>query len=675
MTDEYILLPQPQIVRYGSDFFTPASQKLALTNCGSLASRFIQVMGIGSVTVRELPCSAGETLFIHLGEAGTCPVEPPEQAEGYAIAVTRQYACIVARNERGLVNGLATWKQMVRQSGSGMPTVEIIDYPALANRGLMLDMSRGRVYTLAYLKDLVVLMASLKLNVLQLYIEHTFAFSFLDEVHAGADPITATEIMELDDWCREHQVELQPNLQSFGHCNRLLTTPAYRSLRESELYWTLSPADQGTYTLLKRMYDEYLPLFSSTVLNIDSDETYDLGSGRSASLMAELGDGRLYLQHLLRLRELASTHGKQLMVFGDVILHHPGLIAEVPDDIVFLDWIYDPLDEYKTPRVFEEAGKTFWVCPGTGSWNTLFPRQEGAVRNIMGLTLEGLQHGAQGMLLCDWGDHGNYGMPALSYYAYAVAAAVSWSGAVVDITRLPQAFGVVLGEPKLGVLHSLLEGIHRLPALWSKNRSQCVIALFDEPLMGRTLTAPLPPANLEPMRPLPTGVEGVLDAESHHLMRPIFQFPEQSLAGIERIVAQAYPLVDGIVDVAHRNQYRYTMDAYALMVEKVRLGRRIRTGFANCALDTPTLLDWEIELRCMIQRYTRLQIDFIDIWRSVAKLSEIDQSLTYFAHIIERLDYLKGFITTQRLMLQSKREPDYALATYQTAGYRSLPTY
>jgi len=291
------------------------------------------------------------------------------------------------------------------------------------------------------------------------------------------------------------------------------------------------------------------------------------------------------------------------------------------------------------------------------------------------LTLEGIRHGASGMLLCDWGDHGNYGMPALSYYAYAVAAAVSWTGEKPDDDTLPQAFETALAEPNLAKLHTLFQEIHRLPALWSKNRSQCIIALFDEPLVGRTLTAPLPPPDLEPMRPLPAGIDGVLDPESHHLMRPIFQLPEETLAGIERIVTQARPLANEIINTTYRSQYQYTVDVYALLVDKVRLGRRIRAGFLTSSLDCETLLDWENDLRRMIQRYTHLQIAFIDIWRSVAKLSEIDQTLVYFAHIIERLDYLKAFLTTQRQALQTNHEPDYALATYQTAGYRSLPTY
>lgn len=675
MNEKYNLLPQPHSIRYREGEFRIDSAKPISTNRVSLVRRFFEASGLDASQVRECEPRAREPAYVFIGEGVSDPADPPDHPEGYAIRVDSDCARIAAHTDRGLAYGISTWAQMTRQFPESMPAVEIIDFPVLANRGLMLDMSRGRVYTLDYLKKLVTLMASLKLNVLQLYIEHTFEFSFLEEVHRGSGPITASEIRELDEWCRFYDVELQPNLQSFGHCNRLLTTKEFRSLRESDLYWTLSPADEGSYSLLERMYDEYLPLFSSALFNIDSDETYDLGSGRSSRLMREMGNGRLYLQHLLRLREIAAGKGKKLMVFGDVIVHHPELIAEVPDDIVFLDWIYDPLNEYRTPAVFEKAGKPYWVCPGTGAWNTLFPRQEGAVRNIAGLVREGIRHGTEGMLLCDWGDHGNYGMPSHSYYAYAVAAAASWSGEAIEIGMLPAAFGKLLGEAALGDLHVLLEGIHRLPALWSKNRSQCVIALFDEPLTGRSLTSPLPPADLIPMKPLPPGVAGVLDPESHHLMRPIFRLPPETLDGIQKIANQARPLLASISDASLHSQYQYTLDAYSLMVDKVRLGGRIREGFSNCDLDADILLDWEIELRDLIKRYTRLEIDFIDIWRSFAKCSEIDLTLTYFAHIIERLDYLKAFIAAQRLNIQANREPDYALATYQTAGYRSLPTY
>ena len=91
----------------------------------------------------------------------------------------------------------------------------------------------------------------------------------------------------------------------------------------------------------------------------------------------------------------------------------------------------------------------------------------------------------------------------------------------------------------------------------------------------------------------------------------------------------------------------------------------------NCDL----ILDWERELRLLIGRYTSLEIAFIDNWRTFAKQSEIAITLTYFAHIMERLDYLKAWLGVQREALQTYHEVDYAFASYETAGYQSLPTY
>lgn len=55
--------------------------------------------------------------------------------------------------------------------------------------------------TLATLKELADRASFYKINQLQLNIEHTFAFKGLSEVWRGADPLTAEEIMELDEYC------------------------------------------------------------------------------------------------------------------------------------------------------------------------------------------------------------------------------------------------------------------------------------------------------------------------------------------------------------------------------------------------------------------------------------------------------------------------------------------
>ena len=75
-------------------------------------------------------------------------------------------------------------------------------------RGAMLDISRDKVPTMATLRGLIELLASWKINQIQLYTEHTFAYRAHPEVWATASPMTADEIVELDAFCRERFVEL-----------------------------------------------------------------------------------------------------------------------------------------------------------------------------------------------------------------------------------------------------------------------------------------------------------------------------------------------------------------------------------------------------------------------------------------------------------------------------------
>lgn len=672
----YSLFPAPQQIRYKSKSTQLAYSSLTVfTNCPQLVGRFLNSLFIQKVEVVTFAYTEDDVFFMRFGSE--LELDSPDQEQGFSLSIGHDSVLLSSRSRQGLFYGCLAWQQLAAQGKETgeIQALELTDWPVLENRGIMLDISRGRVYTLDYLKQLVSKLAMLRINVLQLYIEHTFAFSFLEEVHQGCDPIRADEIQQLDRWCKEYYIELQANLQSFGHCNRILTTKGLRHLRESNLYWTLSPAVEETYTLLDRMYEEFLPNFSSAVLNIDSDETYDLGSGKSAALVQEEGKGEVYLAHLLRVRELAAKQGKTLMVFGDVILRHPELLEQIPKDIVFLDWIYDPHDVYPTPSKFAASKRTFWVCPGTGAWNTLFPRQDGAVKNIQNLTMEGIEQGAKGMLLCDWGDHGSYTPPAFSLVSFGVAAEVSWSGKKIPLEEQLPALSQVLGEPALNALHLLLPQVHRLPAFWSKNRSQCAIALFDEPLTGRMLTNVQPPANLEALQPLPEGVAGVLDAESHHLMRPLFGISESSLDQLAGIVREARQLLSSLHDEPLRIQYKWLCDALALVCDKLKLGKSIRSAMLSCSVDCDSFLDWEQEVRLLIGRFTQLELDFISWWMRVAKTSEIMIPLSYFAHIIERFDYLKSWLEAQRKAMETNHEVDWAMATYQTAGYKSLPTY
>jgi hypothetical protein len=304
----------------------------------------------------------------------------------------------------------------------------------------MLDISRDKVPTMATLFSLVDRLAEMKINQLQLYTEHTFAYRNHPAVWANASPMTGDEILQLDQYCRERFIELVPNQNSFGHMERWLKLPEYRELAEApdgftfpwgvrhEGGFSLNPTDPRSLELVAGLYDELLPHFSSPLFNVGCDETFDLGLGKSKEECERLGKGRVYLEFLQQIHALLQDHQRMMMFWGDIILHHPELIAEMPRDVVALEWGYEaghPFSEHLAK--FEDAGIPFFVCPGTSSWCSIAGRTDNALANLKEAAEAGIAHDAAGYLITDWGDYGHHQPLPISYLGFAAGAAYAWS--------------------------------------------------------------------------------------------------------------------------------------------------------------------------------------------------------------------------------------------------------
>jgi hexosaminidase len=363
-----------------------------------------------------------------------------ESGDAYHLEVGDAAVVVTGAGGAGLRYGAETLGQLLAPR---IPACRIEDAPDLGLRGLMLDVSRGKVPRLETLERVVDACAALKLNVLMLYTEHTFHFRRHPEIGAGASPLDAETLRELDRYAALHHVDLVPTLQSLGHMARVLSLDRYRDLDESGRGWTLSPAEPGTYALLRDLYDEYLPNFRSPWFNANCDEPWDLGTGKSRKRAERIGRAGVYLEHVCRVRELAARHGKRTMIWGDVVHESPERVAEIDRDLVLLDWWYEDQLDFDRVAVFAENGIEFLVCPGTDSWNCLFPRLGVSERNVARWAAAGKRHGALGLLCTDWGDGGHYNLLGNSWFGYAWAAQQAWSGDV-PADRFDRAFGRVL---------------------------------------------------------------------------------------------------------------------------------------------------------------------------------------------------------------------------------------
>jgi hexosaminidase len=361
--------------------------------------------------------------------------------QGYEIEIEPHGIHITGASPEGAFYAAQTLAQILRQHAlSPLPCLQIEDRPDFRARGVMLDVSRDKVPTMATLFALVDQFAALKINQLQLYTEHTFAYRSHPDVWAQASPLTGQEILELDQYCRERFIELVPNQNSFGHMERWLKLPAYIDLAECPdgftFPWgfrhptgfTLNPLDPRSIALVEELYNELLPHFTSPLFNVGCDETFDLGLGKSKSECDRLGKGRVYLDFLKKIHGQLQNHQKIMMFWGDIILHHPELIPDLPRDVVALEWGYEaghPFDEHLAK--FDQAGIPFFVCPGTSSWCSITGRTDNALANLMEAAQSGLRHNAAGYLITDWGDWGHHQPLPVSYLGYAAGAAYSWS--------------------------------------------------------------------------------------------------------------------------------------------------------------------------------------------------------------------------------------------------------
>src|SRR5215218_2518210 len=444
--DNLILLPKPRsvVARTGAYGLTGGSRITCRGDTAALfpiARRLQQALWENQQVGWTLRAGEPGTDGSRSGATITLATDQGIPAQGYRMRIDDDGIDLVAGDAAGAFYGVMTLVQMLRQSEGALPAGEIEDSPDFPSRGVMLDISRSKVPTLQTLFDLVDLFSGWKINHVELYTEHTFAYENHRDVWAQASPMTGEEILSLDAYCRERFVELVPNQNSFGHMHHWLELPRYNHLAECpdgfELTWeghtrqmppfSLNPTDRRSAEFMAELFSELLPHFSSEKFNVGCDEIWDVGKGRSARAVQEKGVGRVYLDYLLGIYDLVKRHRRTMHFWGDIIIQHPELVPELPRDAVVLEWGYEadhPFEEHGAE--FARSGIPFFVCPGTSSWNTIAGRTSNCLGNVRNATENGLRHGAIGVLNTDWGDNNHTQYLPVSYLGFAAGAAMPW---------------------------------------------------------------------------------------------------------------------------------------------------------------------------------------------------------------------------------------------------------
>ena len=417
------------------------------------------------------------------------------EAESYTLDITPGAIAITAQCPVGAFWAIQTLRQVFTQKQ--IPCLHIEDTPDFPHRGFYHDVTRGRIPTVETLKQLIDDMAYYKLNSLQLYVEHVFPFKETADLIQKTGYMTAEEMKELEAYCEENFIEFIPSLSTFGHMFELLNLPQYKHLAILDTYeadpnfwWdrmrhhTINPLKAESIGVVRSLIEQYLPLFKNNFFNICCDETFDLDR------YLECEDpGKVYADFVKQIIAIVREKGKDVMMWADILLKHPEVIDDIPDETVFLNWFYRvPVPEENIAKL-AKMGKKQIVCPGTTTWNRFCEDINVEEENICKMAEYGYKYGALGVLNTNWGDWGNPCSMELGMYGLVLGAAKSWSVDTLVCDEFYNAVNHLLyrGEDGIRCLKTLCK-MHR-HIVWRDFVRNYFLKKAGEPMEFTTITA------------------------------------------------------------------------------------------------------------------------------------------------------------------------------------------
>jgi hexosaminidase len=456
------LIPQPREVQTKTVRFTvtPGMQILVVSPVGmedhfaaeSLQEELELVTGHKYPIATTTAAPSAGTASILLGRLDQSPIRGlvdsrrlrrdgiPEQ--GYLLDVEPGQVLVAGKDGPGLFYGVQTLRQLVAGQGSKAEIigVSVRDWPSLPYRGTQVDVARGLVPKLDYLKRIVRTIAEFKMNQLYMYMEESFRLDGQPLVGLLSDTLSRNDWNELVAYAKPYHVDIVPANEDCGHLHKMLRFEQYSGLAERPHGHVLAPDEPKTVAFLESMYAQMVPVFTTPMYNIGCDETVELGLGRSAGRVAKEGYGQVYVDNLIKVADLVRRYNKQVMFWGDIAVEHPELIPKLPHDLIVASWEYSVHPNYnKWLKPFEGTGMKIFVCPWVGNTNLMMPDYQGAAANIQTFLADGKEAGAIGTDVTVWNDDGE-SLYGLNWWSILYGAACSWEPDKTPVDDFYQKF-------------------------------------------------------------------------------------------------------------------------------------------------------------------------------------------------------------------------------------------
>ena len=523
--------------------------------------------------------------------------------ECYVLDIDSNYINVAAKTDIGRFHGLMSLVQLVKGYSTyrTLPGLVIEDYPAMKWRGVSDDISRGQVSTLENFEEIIRFLAEYKMNIYMPYLEDMVELDRYPDIGVGRGALSKSELKHLQDYARGYYIDIIPVFQTLGHFENILQLEDYIKYAEFPGAASLNVSSGAAMRFLNNMLDEVVPLFDSRYFHMGADESWDVGRGASADDVEKRGIAAVHADHYRKVYDRLKRDGKEVLMYGDIVLRNPEILDLIPKDIIIVDWHYWPNDIYPSVKIFKDSGFQVLVSPGIHNWNNPFPNFRSAWTNISNINMIGYRQNVLGSVISNWGDYGGPNFRELNYLGYAYGAETSWNPEGMDYCTIDKRFFLqFFGTDDIG-MRSLLLHLNEIPDNSSYKE------LWRQPFYGS-------------------------DKNSSKLILRSQKIKNSSITAL-KIVENMRNEVSRNKD--HLDYYKFAADVGSFIGEKLALARKVELFTVDESLYPSSEYDLDqMKLLCsdLIQKITVLEKDYKKLWLRTNRPENMGRILNLFRH-------------------------------------------
>lgn len=267
--------------------------------------------------------------------------------EGYELSISSNRVFIGGAGARGMWWGTRTLLQQLLLTNGTLASGKVVDAPAYATRGYMLDAGR-KYYAPSFLKELCTYTSFFKLSEFHYHLSDNYPlnrghnetwndvyshFSLLPEdeslhgiIERPNETLSRADFADFQQHCAARGVTVIPEIEAPGHCLYLTKWKPEMALDKKDL---LNLSHPEAIPTVKSIWTEFLPWFETKEVHIGADEYDSTLADDYISFVNEMSDF------------IGSTSNKRIRIWGT---YEPSENLTISKDVIIQHWQYGQSD-------------------------------------------------------------------------------------------------------------------------------------------------------------------------------------------------------------------------------------------------------------------------------------------------------------------------------------------